>query len=119
MTDPDTAMAYAQAGVTLNDSPEVINQKLAKYAFTKQVTDTSNDMGAKGYTALVSGSAPAGSEIVTTTAVDENGVSYTKTWYKKKDTTNPTSSDINTSLYNTFAPKIQSFAVNNKLTEYN
>lgn len=31
MLDPDTALAYASAGVSLNDTPEQINQKLAVY----------------------------------------------------------------------------------------
>ena len=79
MADPDTALAYAQAGVTLNDTPEQIATKLAKYALQKEVSDTSKDMAQKGYTALLSGTAPAGSEKVTIT--DSSGV--TRTWYKK------------------------------------
>lgn len=75
MTDPDTALAYAQSGVTLNDSPEVINQKLSTYAYTKEISDTSNDMAGKGYTALVSGSAPAGSEVVS--IIDSKGKAKT------------------------------------------
>lgn len=115
MTDPDTAMAYAQAGVTLNDSPEVINQKLSQYAYQKEISEISKDMASKGYTALVSGSAPAGSEVVSIT--DSKG--NVKSWYKKSKTPTPSSTDINTSLFNTFYPKVQEFAVNNKLTEYN
>jgi hypothetical protein len=71
MTDPDTALAYAQSGVTLNDSPEQINQKLAQYGYQKEIADTSNDMASKGYTALVSGSAPAGTEVVS--VIDSQG----------------------------------------------
>ena len=81
MQDPDTAMAYAQSGVTLNDSPEQINQKLAQYSYTKEISETSNDMASKGYTALVSGSAPAGSEVVR--VADSQG--NFKTWYKQKE----------------------------------
>ena len=78
MTDPDTAQAYAQAGVTLNDSPEVINQKLAAYAYTKELQDTSNAKAEQGYTYLSPGqSAPSGSQVVTTT--DSKG--NTKQWY--------------------------------------
>lgn len=82
MTDPDTALAYAQAGVTLKDTPEQISVKLAQYAYTKENADTSKDMAMKGYTYLIPGqSAPAGSEVVSTT--DAKGV--TKSWYKKAE----------------------------------
>ena len=78
MTDPDTAQAYAQSGVTLNDSPAVINQKLATYAYTKELQDTSNAKAEQGYTYLSPGqSAPSGSQVVTTT--DSKG--NTKQWY--------------------------------------
>lgn len=53
MIDPNTAEAMSQAGVTLNDSVAQINAKLAAYAYTKSVRDTSNEMGTKGYTALL------------------------------------------------------------------
>ena len=68
MQDPDTALAYAQAGITLNDSPQVINQKLAAYAYTQEVQNTSNTMSGNGYTYLSPGqTAPAGTETMTTT----------------------------------------------------
>jgi hypothetical protein len=79
MMDPDTALAYASAGVTLNDSPQVINQKLARYAYSKELADQSNDMASNGYTALVSGNPPAGSEVVRIT--DSQG--KVKTYWKK------------------------------------
>jgi peptidoglycan hydrolase-like protein with peptidoglycan-binding domain len=79
MMDPDTALAYASSGVTLNDSPAVINQKLAKYAYSKELADTSTDMALKGYTAAVGGNAPAGSEVVK--IIDTYG--NVKTYYKK------------------------------------
>mgnify|MGYP001565041535 CR=1 FL=1 len=80
MIDPDTAQAYGQAGVTLNDSPETINKKLAEYAYQKEVSEKSNDMAQKGYSYLALGmSAPSGYEVVTTT--DSKG--NTKQWYKK------------------------------------
>ena len=80
MADPDTAAAYAFAGVTLNDSPQAVNEKLAKYAYSKEIADLSNDMAQKGFTYLVPGqSAPKGMEVVTTT--DSQGV--TKQYYKK------------------------------------
>lgn len=78
MIDPDTALAYAEAGVTLNDTPAQIGSKLARYAYTSEVKDMSNEMALKGYTALIGGAkAPAGAEVVQTT--DSKGV--TKTYY--------------------------------------
>lgn len=82
MQDPDTALAYAEAGVTLNDTPEQIATKLAAYAYTKEVRATSDDMGRDGYTYLAPGqSVPAGYESQITT--DSKGV--TKTWIKKQE----------------------------------
>ena len=68
MLDPDTAQAYAQAGVTLNDSPEVIGKKLADFGYSKEVSDASNAMAADGYTALLPGQkAPVGAKVITIT----------------------------------------------------
>ena len=74
MLDPDTAQAYAQAGVSLTDSPAQINQKLATYAYAKEIKDTSNAMAKEGYSVTpIAGGIP-----ITTT--DSKGVQ--KTWYK-------------------------------------
>ena len=82
MLDPDTAQAYAQAGVTLNDSPEVIAQKLGAYGYTQEVSNTSNQMQTNGYNYLSPGqNAPAGSDVITTT--DSKG--RTKSWYKEAE----------------------------------
>jgi hypothetical protein len=82
MTDPDTAQAYAQAGVTLQDDPQTINEKLGKYAYSKELSTLSNDMAQKGYQAIIPGqSAPAGSQVVTTT--DSKGI--VKKWFSKPD----------------------------------
>jgi len=80
MMDPDTAYAYGEAGVTLNDSPEQINEKLKIFSYTQELSNTSNSMAEQGYKALV-GTAPAGSDIVTTT--DSKGVQ--KSWYKEAE----------------------------------
>lgn len=83
MTDPATAQAYGQAGVTLNDTPEQINAKLSKYAYTKELSTTSQDMAGKGYSSVLPGqSAPAGTQTITTT--DSKGITHT--WYTKKTT---------------------------------
>ena len=77
MLDPDTAGAYASAGVSLNDSPQQIGQKLAKYAYSKELADTSNKMATSGYTSTpIAGVQPT---IVT------DSMGNQKSWYKKSD----------------------------------
>ncbi len=49
MTDPDKALFMAKAGVTLNDTPETINQKMAAQAETDEVNDFKNDRMKDGY----------------------------------------------------------------------
>jgi hypothetical protein len=83
MTDPDTALAYASSGVTLNDTPEQINVKLANYAYSQELSNTSNSMANEGYSYLSPGqTSPTGSQVVTTT--DSQG--KTKQWYKEAET---------------------------------
>ena len=83
MADPATATIYANAGVTLNDTLESINTKLAAYAYMKEVADTSNELSLNGYTQLVPGQAvPAGYE--STVITDSKG--NQKTWIKKIET---------------------------------
>jgi hypothetical protein len=66
MLDPATAQAYAQAGVTLTDTPEQINQKLSDYGYSQELATTNNQMAAKGYSTLLPGqTAPAGAQVVT------------------------------------------------------
>lgn len=68
MLDPDLAQVYGQAGVTLNDTPEQIGQKLATYGYQKEVRDISNSMASDGYAFLAPGAkAPAGAHVVTIT----------------------------------------------------
>lgn len=65
MSDPDTALAYAQSGVTLNDTPEQISKKLGDYAYAKENQDFAKDMALKGYVAVVPGqAAPAGTQVI-------------------------------------------------------
>ena len=49
MIDPESAQFIADAGVKLNDSIEVINEKMAKQARIKEVNDIKNEMTANGY----------------------------------------------------------------------
>ncbi len=75
MENPDTALAYNQAGVTVNDTPEQINQKLATYAYSKELSTQSKDMADKGYSAVIPGqTAPAGSNVISMT--DTKGVTH-------------------------------------------
>lgn len=77
MLDPDTAGAYAAAGVSLNDSPQQIGQKLAKYAYSQELADTSNKMVTAGYTSTpIAGVQP----IIITDSANQQ-----KAWYKKVD----------------------------------
>lgn len=74
MLDPNTALAYAKSGISLTDSPQQIGQKLATYAYAKEVADTSTTMAKEGYsTSPIAGGIPI-------TITDSQGVQ--KTWYK-------------------------------------
>jgi hypothetical protein len=82
MIDPNTALAYSEAGVTLNDTVEQIKEKLANYAYTREVQQQNDDMALKGYSYLVPGqSTPSGSETITT----QDRFGNEKTWYKPKE----------------------------------
>jgi len=50
MTDPNTAQFMAQAGVTLNDSPEVVNKKMSDYAYTQEKRTLDREMLNSGAT---------------------------------------------------------------------
>ena len=49
MIDPESAQFIADAGIKLNDSIEVINEKMAQQSRIKEVNDTKNEMIADGY----------------------------------------------------------------------
>lgn len=48
MVNPDTALALGMSGVTLNDSVETINSKLAEYQYSKEVKDAANQFTSAG-----------------------------------------------------------------------
>lgn len=52
MTDPETALFMANAGITLNDTPEVISEKMARQAAIEEVQDFKNERISEGYTYL-------------------------------------------------------------------
>lgn len=49
MTDPDTALTYARAGITLNDTPEQRSQKLAQDSINQSIIKRSQEMNKAGY----------------------------------------------------------------------
>lgn len=68
MQDPQTALTVAEAGITLNDTPEEVNRKLAEQEYKNERRDVMNDAAQKGYVYMATdaqaGAHPA-SEIVT------------------------------------------------------
>jgi len=81
--DPSTATAFAKAGITLNTPQSEWGPKLAKQAYSDELSELSKDMAGSGYTALIGGSAPVGADVVKIT--DSKG--NTKTYWKKGDGT--------------------------------
>jgi len=49
MTDPATAAIYGQAGISLNDTPQEINQKLSNYTFQQDNIRVDNEMADNGF----------------------------------------------------------------------
>lgn len=82
LSDPDTALLYADAEITVNTTQSAIPGMLAKAGYLKEVRDLSNEKAKDGYTYLAPGqAAPAGYAVVTTT--DSRGVQKR---YVKKET---------------------------------
>ncbi len=54
MTDPTTALFMAQAGITLNDTPDQVASKMAAQAKVQQVADFTNTQTTAGYTPVAS-----------------------------------------------------------------
>jgi len=81
LINPATALLYAKAGVTLNDSISEINAKLAKQTYATEVINTANTMATNGYTQTSAGATvPSGYESMTT--YDSQGIA--STWLRKK-----------------------------------
>ena len=49
LTDPESALFMANAGVSLNDSPAIVAQKIAAQSARQQVEDIKNELTQKGY----------------------------------------------------------------------
>lgn len=90
MMDPATALLAAQAGVSLNDSVETINQKLAQATYTREVADLSNKATASGAVAVTDPSKVPANQLIT--LVDSQG---NKHYYQKQTTGGGTVSSNN------------------------
>jgi hypothetical protein len=53
MIDPATARTFAEAGITLNDSVEDIQQKLAAQTQREEIRNVSNELALEGYTRVM------------------------------------------------------------------
>lgn len=49
MMSPQTAQMVADAGITLNDTPEIVNKKLADYTYKQEKIQIANQMEEQGY----------------------------------------------------------------------
>lgn len=54
MLNPDTALMYSQAQITLNDSPATISTKLAEYQYREEIRIHTNSMALNGYQVILS-----------------------------------------------------------------
>lgn len=95
MINPSTAMVMAQSGVTLNDSVEVINQKMAKYQYTQEVKELSNKFTSEGGVLVTDPSTVPASQLRSFT--DSNGKTY---YYKMPKAGTTTNVSSNTYLEN-------------------
>lgn len=74
MVNPESAAFMANAGVTLNDSPEVVQQKIGAQAQRQEVEDIKNEYASSGYTYV-----PFPSDTAGLVSVEANG---SKMWFK-------------------------------------
>ena len=102
MISPETAQMVADAGITLLDTPEVVNKKLADYSYRQEKIQIANEMEQQGYqfiTAEVANTKPADEVVI---VEDSRGVK--QYWWKKKEvktTTTKIISPITGANYNT------------------
>jgi hypothetical protein len=92
MVNPDTALLLAQSGVTLNDSIETVNKKLADVQYANEVRDLSNKMSTSGYVAVVDPKSVPQNQLITIT--DSKGNKY----YYRKAVTGESSFDTTSFL---------------------
>ena len=83
MISPETAQMVADAGITLLDTPEVVNKKLADYSYRQEKIQIANEMEQQGYqfiTAEIANTKPADEVVI---VEDSRGVK--QYWWKKKE----------------------------------
>jgi len=82
MTDPQTALFMAEAGVTLKDSPAEVSKKMAEQSERKETIDLQNELTLKGYKFVA---APAsGQNVATFTTSTGKKLSFIAPASKKK-----------------------------------
>lgn len=94
MISPETAQMVADAGITLLDTPEVVNKKLADYSYRQEKIQIANEMEQQGFqfiTAEIANTKPADEVVI---VEDSRGVK--QYWWKKKEvkTTKTTTTKI-------------------------
>jgi hypothetical protein len=93
MIDPSTAALVGEAGIRLTDTVEVINQKMAKAVYSKEVVDLNNSMATNGYTSVLNPKTVPIDQLITVS--DSKGKKY---YYRKAKTTT-SSTNITASDY--------------------
>jgi len=83
MMDPDTAQTVAMSGVTLNDSPQQVQQKFATYAYGQELINTSNKMSTNGYQYMSDAQAATKPQDEIIVTIDSKGI--IKKWWKAKE----------------------------------
>ena len=73
MIDPNYAMMVAQSGITLNDTPQQANAKIAEWSYQEEVRNVANTMAAQGYTEITSYGAASKPSHQVTTLQDSKG----------------------------------------------
>lgn len=93
LVNPATSQLMGQAGVSLNDSVEGINQKLANAQYNQEVIKLNNDISAQGAQAVVSPAGIPSAQLVTMT--DSKGVNH----YYKMPTKPAAAASVKDSFY--------------------
>ncbi len=89
MVNPDTALALAQSGVSLNDSIETINKKLADYQYVREVREQANKITMEGGVLVTDPKSVPADQLKSFT--DSRGRTH---YYKMPKTATTTSSSI-------------------------
>jgi len=74
MIDPNNARIIGQSGVTLNDTPQQIQDKFSNYAYSEEIREFNNQMESQGYKPVIPGQSVPESQIVR--QIDSRGVEH-------------------------------------------